>query len=105
MNASIRTRLIVLVLAAVLPVLLVAAWFVWEGVEADYAKARIAATGAAQLAAARVDNHINDVNSLLTVFGRLVSLDPADSEKNDAVLRAIKADLPDYTNNILVFDF
>ena len=48
MNASIRTRLIVLVLAAVLPVLLVAGWFLWEDVEGDYAKARVAATGAAQ---------------------------------------------------------
>jgi signal transduction histidine kinase/CheY-like chemotaxis protein/HPt (histidine-containing phosphotransfer) domain-containing protein len=104
MNASIRTRLIVLVLAALLPVLLVAAWFLWEGVQADYAKARIAATSAAQLAAARIDDHINDVKSLLTVLGRTVSSDPADTEKNDATLRVIKADLPDYTNNILVFD-
>jgi Cache domain len=104
MNASIRTRLIVLVLAAVLPVLFVAGWFLWEGMQADYAKARIAATGAAQLAAARIDDHINDVKSLLTVLGRMVSFDPADTEKNDAALRAVKADLPDYTNNILVFD-
>ena len=47
MNASIRSRLIVLVLAAVLPVLFVAAWFLWEGVQTDYAKARIALTTAA----------------------------------------------------------
>ncbi len=104
MNASIRTRLIVLVFAAVLPVLLVAAWFLWEDVQGDYARARIAATSAAQLAAARIDDHINDVSSLLRVFGRMVSSDPADAEKNDAVLRAIKADLPEYTNNILAFD-
>src|ERR1700730_8631466 len=104
MNASIRTRLIVLVLAAVLPVLLVAAWFLWEDVEGDYAKARVAATGAAQFAAERIDNHLKDVNFLSLVFGRIVSFDPADSEKNDAVLRAVKADLPDYMNNILVFD-
>jgi hypothetical protein len=44
MNVSIRTRLIVLVLAAVLPVLLLASWFIWEGVQADYGKARTAAT-------------------------------------------------------------
>jgi signal transduction histidine kinase/DNA-binding response OmpR family regulator len=104
MNASIRTRLIVLVLAAALPVLLVASWFIWEGLENDYAKARTAATTAAQLAAARIDNHINSVSSLLLVIGRTVSPDPADAEKNDAALRAVKADLPDYTNNILVFD-
>jgi signal transduction histidine kinase/DNA-binding response OmpR family regulator len=104
MNASIRTRLIVLVLAAVLPVLLVAAWFIWEGAQDDYAKARTAAASAAQLAAERIDNHVNDVSSLLLVIARLVSSDPADAEKNDAVLRAVKTELPDYTNNILVFD-
>jgi signal transduction histidine kinase/CheY-like chemotaxis protein len=104
MNASIRTRLIALVLAAVLPVLLVAAYFISERVQDDYAKARLAATDAAQLAAERIDNHINDASTLLLVFGRIVSSDPADAEKNDAVLRAIRSDLPDYTNNILVFD-
>jgi signal transduction histidine kinase/DNA-binding response OmpR family regulator len=104
MNASIRTRLIVLVLAAVLPVLLVTAFFIWEGVEQDYGKARTAATTAAQIAAARIDNHINSVSSLLLVIGRIVSSDQADAEKNDAVLRAVKADLPEHTNNILAFD-
>src|ERR1700730_8156904 len=104
MNASIRTRLIVLVLAAVLPVLLVAAFFIWEGVQQDYGKARTAATTAAQIAAARIDNHINDVSSLLLVIGRIGSSDPADAEKNDAILRAVKNDLSDYTNNILAFD-
>src|ERR1700686_5518612 len=104
MNASIRTRLIVLVLAAVLPVLLVAAWFLWEGVEGDYAKARIAATSAAQIAAARIDDHIKDVKSLLIVLGRTVSIGPAGAEKNDAPLRAVKAELPDSTNNIQIFD-
>src|SRR5260370_1238547 len=84
MNASIRSRLIVLVLAAVLPVLFVAAWFLWEGVQADYGKARIAATSAAQLAAARIDDHVNDVKSLLTVLGRMVSFDPADAENNES---------------------
>src|SRR6202022_1369513 len=104
MNASIRTRLIVLVFAAVLPVLLVAAWFIWEGVQQDYEKARTAATDATQLAAARIDNHINDARTLLLGIGRMASSDPADAEKNDAVLRAVRADLPAYTNNILVFD-
>ena len=104
MNASIRTRLIVLVLAAVLPVLLLASFFIWEGVQEDYGKARTAATTAAQFAAARIDNHVKDVSSLLLVISRMVSSDSADSEKNDAVLRAVKADLAEYTNNILVFD-
>src|SRR5260370_28483969 len=104
MNASIRTRLIVLVLAAVLPVLLVAAWFLWEGVEADYARAGTEAVNAARLSAARVDDYVNNSKSVLLAIGPSVSSDPADAEKNDALFRTIKGALPGYTNHILAFD-
>jgi hypothetical protein len=104
MNASIRTRLIVLVLAAVLPVLLVAAWFLMEGVHEDYARAGTAAVNAARLSAARVDDYINGSKSLLLAIGPSVSSDPADVEKNDALFRAIKGALPQYTHHILAFD-
>jgi signal transduction histidine kinase/DNA-binding response OmpR family regulator len=104
MNASIRTRLIVLVLAAVLPVLLVAAWFVWDGVQGDYARAGIEAVNSARLSAARVDDYVNNSKSLLLAIGPSASSDPADAEKNDALFRTIKAALPDYTSAILAFD-
>jgi hypothetical protein len=104
MNVSIRTRLIVLVLAAVLPVLLLASWFIWEGVQADYGKARTAATSAARLSATRVDDYVNNLKSLLLAIGPSASSDPADAEKNDALFRTIKTALPDYTSAILAFD-
>jgi hypothetical protein len=104
MNASIRTRLIVLVLAAVLPVLLVAACFVWESVQGDYARAGIEAVNSARLSAARVDDYVNNSKSLLLAIGPSASSDPADAEKNDALFRTIKAALPDYTSAILAFD-
>src|SRR3979409_1251062 len=103
MNASIRTRLIVLVLAAVLPVLLVAAWFIWDGVQNDYGKARIEAVNSARLSAARVDEYVHNSKSLLLAIGPSTSSDPADAEKNDALFRTIKAALPDYTSAILAF--
>lgn len=103
-NASIRTRLIVLVLAAILPLLFLAGFFLWGLVSDDFAKARIAAVREAQLAAGRIDGHVSDVNHLLLMIARTISSDPADVEKNDATLRSIRADLPAYVNNILIFD-
>ncbi|HEV3372304.1 MAG TPA: histidine kinase dimerization/phospho-acceptor domain-containing protein, partial [Xanthobacteraceae bacterium] len=104
MNASIRTRLIVLVFAAVLPVLLVAAWFVWEGVEEDYARAGTEAANAARLSATRVDDYVNSSKTLLLAIGPSVSSAPADAEKNNALFRTIKTALPEYTNNLLAYD-
>jgi signal transduction histidine kinase/DNA-binding response OmpR family regulator len=104
MNASIRTRLIVLVLAAVLPVFLIAAWFIWEGVQDDYARAGIQAVNSARLSAARVDDYINNSKSVLLAIGTSTSSDPADAEKNDALFQTIRSSLPDYMSGILAYD-
>ena len=56
------------------------------------------------LPAARIDDHINDVNTLLLVIGKMISTNPADAEKNDVILSKVKTDLPSYLNNILLFD-
>ncbi len=103
-NASMRTRLIVLVLAAILPLLFLAGIFLWGQARDDLAKARTTAVREAQLAAARIDGHISDINLLLLMIARTVSSDPADIDKNDATLRSIRADLPPYVNNILLVD-
>src|SRR5260370_10111070 len=101
MNASIRTRLNVLVLAAVLPVLLVAAWFVWNDVENDYERAGTEAVNAARLSAARVDYYVNSLKSVLLAIGPSASSDPADAQKNHALFRKIKTGLPGNPSNIL----
>jgi signal transduction histidine kinase/CheY-like chemotaxis protein/HPt (histidine-containing phosphotransfer) domain-containing protein len=44
------------------------------------------------------------MNSFLITIGRVISSDPADIEKNDAFLRAVRADLPVSVNNLLIFD-
>ena len=103
-DASIRTRLIVLVLSAILPLLFLAGVFLWGQAREDFAKTRVTAVKEAQLVAARIDGHVNDINHLLLTIARTVSTDPADIEKNDATLRSIRADLPAYINNILIFD-
>ena len=104
MRGSIRTRLLVLVTAATLPLLVVAAVFLWGRFNEDFVETQQAAGRAAQLAATRIDDRINEVNILLFVIGKMVSTDPADAEKNDAIFRGIKASLPAYMNNVLLFD-
>jgi signal transduction histidine kinase/CheY-like chemotaxis protein/HPt (histidine-containing phosphotransfer) domain-containing protein/HAMP domain-containing protein len=104
MSGRIRTRLLALVTAAILPLLLLAAVFLWERFNEDFANTRTAAINAAHTAAARVDDHVGDVNTLLLVIGKMISTNPGDAEKNDVILSKVKADLPSYLNNILLFD-
>jgi HAMP domain-containing protein len=104
MRGRIRTRLLVLVTTATLPLLILAAIFLWARFNEDFAKTRTAAASAAQIAAANIDDPVDELNTLLVAVGKMVSRNPADAEKNDAVLSAVKADLPAYMNNILLFD-
>jgi signal transduction histidine kinase/CheY-like chemotaxis protein/HPt (histidine-containing phosphotransfer) domain-containing protein len=104
MKSSIRARLNLLVIAAILPLLFLVGAFIRERLNEDYAKAKVATARVARLVASRLDDRITDLNTLLVVMGRSLSTDPADAEKNDEVLRRIKADLPPMANNILLFD-
>ncbi|QHO76764.1 hypothetical protein ACH79_33165 [Bradyrhizobium sp. CCBAU 051011] len=104
MSGRIRTRLLVLVTAAALPLLILAAIFLWDRFNEDFVNNRDAAVRSAGMAAGRVDDHIHDVDTLLRVIGKMISTNPGDAEKNDVVLSNVKADLPSYLNNILLFD-
>src|SRR6266702_2292862 len=104
MNINIRTRLNILVLAAILPLLLLAGAFLWERSNDDHLKVEFDARNAATLGAARIDDYLNNMNTLLRTIGRSISGDAADVEKNDALLRAVRADLPAYVSNVLVAD-
>jgi hypothetical protein len=57
----------------------------------------------ARLLAAQVDNHIGNLENLLLGMSQAVSPRLADTNANDALLRQIKKDLPDYIANILLF--
>jgi signal transduction histidine kinase/CheY-like chemotaxis protein/HPt (histidine-containing phosphotransfer) domain-containing protein/HAMP domain-containing protein len=103
-SGRIRTRLLVLVTAAALPLLILAAIFLWDRFNEDYVSNRTSVIRAARTAAERIDDHVNDVNTLLLVIGKMISANPADAEKNDVILTNVKADLPSYLNNILLFD-
>jgi diguanylate cyclase (GGDEF)-like protein/PAS domain S-box-containing protein len=100
---GIRTRLLGLVLATVFPFTALIGFGLWSQWRDDQSAAIQRAITEAQLLAAQVDDHIGNVENLLSGLSRAVSTNPADESTNDAVLRQIKAELPDFISNILLF--
>ena len=100
---SIRSRLLGLVLATVLPFTALIGFGVWQRWHDDQAAAIQRAVNEARLLAAQVDDHIGNLANLLTGLSAAVSTNPADVAANDALLRRVKAELPSYISNILLF--
>lgn len=99
----IRTRLALLVFALALPL---AGYLIFASVdeariERSHAAARM--LGTAQITAARLDDHINDIRSILRVMGAVVSVDPARTAANDALLRSLGASIPQHVDNLSVW--
>jgi diguanylate cyclase (GGDEF)-like protein/PAS domain S-box-containing protein len=100
---SIRSRLLGLVLATVVPVSALIGAGLWSLWQSDHAAAIQRATTDARLLAAQVDDHIGNLQNLLTGLARAVSTDPADVAKNDVLLQQVKAELPSFIANISVY--
>jgi PAS domain S-box-containing protein len=100
---SIRSRLLGLAFAAVVPlaaVLLAALWMQWRS---DRAAAAEHAVNEARLLAAQIDDHISAIDNLLSVLAQAVSLNPADRNANNALLRKVKSELPNGSSHIYLF--
>src|ERR1700730_6791432 len=101
---SIRSRLLGLVLAAVVPftaLIGIGLWAQWQDVQS----AAIAQTvDEARVLAAQVDDHIGNLEHLLVGLSRAVSTNPADASANDAMLRQVKAELPNFISNVYLLD-
>ncbi len=100
---SIRSRMLGLVIATVVPFTALIGVGLWNQWRHDQAAAIARALDEARLSAAEVDDHIGNLDSLLTGLSRAVSWDPADTAANDAVLRKVKAELPSFVANLLLF--
>ena len=100
---SIRSKLLVLVLATVTPLLALVAASLWSQWRDNQAAAIERALNEARLLAAQLDDHISKLENLLVGLSRAVSTNPADTEANDALLRQIKTRLPDFVANILLY--
>jgi diguanylate cyclase (GGDEF)-like protein/PAS domain S-box-containing protein len=100
---SIRSRLIGLVVATVVPFTALIAAGLWNHWRTEHASAIRRSLIEARLIAAKVDDHIGNLENLLTGLSRAVSWNPADTAANDKLLRKLKTELPPHVANILVY--
>jgi diguanylate cyclase (GGDEF)-like protein/PAS domain S-box-containing protein len=100
---GIRSRLLGLVLATVVPFMALIGAGLWSQWQEQQAAAIERATNEARLLAAQVDDHIGNLENLMIGLGEAVSTNPADALANDALLRRVKAELPDFISTILLF--
>ena len=101
--SSIRTRLLGLVIATVIPFTALIGAGLWNQWRIDQASAIERALNEARLLAAQVDDHIGNLDNLMMGLSRAVSANPADVLTNDALLQKVKAELPGFVSNVLVF--
>jgi len=102
-SPSIRARLVLLVLTAILPLVVLLALHSWQ----DLKRARTAqlerTTVRARLIAARLDDRLDSIDALLVGISRMVTIAPDASAHNEAALRAVAADLPaGFCRNLVV---
>ncbi|HMK80649.1 MAG TPA: EAL domain-containing protein [Xanthobacteraceae bacterium] len=100
---GIRSRLLALALATVIPFTALISLGLWTQWRNDRAAAAERAFSEARVFAAQVDDHLGNLDSLLVGLSRAVSTDPADSADNDATLMQLKQELPAFISNIFVF--
>jgi len=99
---GIRSQLLVLVAAAVVPFLFLIGAALWNQSRIQQAAALQRALSEAKLLAAQVDDHLGSLENLLTGLSLAVSTDPRDVAANDALLRRIGNEMPDYISAIAV---
>src|SRR5262245_41746908 len=104
MLRGIRSRLLGLVVATVVPFTALIGAGLWSHWHADQAAAIERALDEARLLATQVDDVLGNLDSLLIGLSQAVSWDPADTAANDALLRRAKTELPNFVANIFIFD-
>src|SRR6476646_4987077 len=102
MLGGIRTRLLGLVIATVVPFLALTGAGLWTQWRGDQAQAFKSALNEAQLVADQVDDELGNLESLLAGLSLAVSTNAQDITANDAVLRRAKSGLPSYVSNLLL---
>jgi diguanylate cyclase (GGDEF)-like protein/PAS domain S-box-containing protein len=103
MSFGIRARLIVLVLALLLPFL---AYILYSAkTEEQLARARALEETLvfARLLSARIDDHVSHTGQLLNTLSHAVSVNPAATLSNDKFLRTLKEGLPKFISELAVW--
>jgi diguanylate cyclase (GGDEF)-like protein/PAS domain S-box-containing protein len=102
MLRGIRTRLLGLVIATVVPFTALVGGGLWNQWRADQTQAVTSALIDARLLAARVDDQISELDNLLVGLSQAVSTSPDAVAANDTAFRHAKNELPDYIGSILL---
>jgi diguanylate cyclase (GGDEF)-like protein/PAS domain S-box-containing protein len=92
-----------LVVATVTPFTVLIGVGLWSQWQSDQAAAIQQAIGEARVLAAQIDDHIGDIQNLLTGLSEAVSTDPRDIEANDALLDRVRSRLPDYIAHLSIY--
>jgi diguanylate cyclase (GGDEF)-like protein/PAS domain S-box-containing protein len=100
---SIRSRLIGLVVASVVPFTALIGVGLWNQWRTGHTTALERAVNEARLIASQVDDHVGNLKNLLAGLSVAVSFDPKDTDANDRVLRQVKSELPPYISNLFLF--
>jgi diguanylate cyclase (GGDEF)-like protein/PAS domain S-box-containing protein len=100
---SVRSRLLGLVVATVVPFTALIGVGLWNQWQHDRGRAVEGAINQARLLAAQVDDHIGQLELLLTGLSRSVSPRASDIAANSILLESVKAELPPFVGNIAVF--
>ncbi len=100
---SIRSQLLGLVVATVVPFTALIGIGLWSQWRSDRAEAIERARNEARLLAAEVDDYVGNLENLLTGLSVAVSPDPADARHNSALLAQVRRELPPIISNILLF--
>jgi diguanylate cyclase (GGDEF)-like protein/PAS domain S-box-containing protein len=101
---GIRGRLALLALALGVPILGYIAFSASEQMarERDLAKERNLAF--ARMVAARLDDYVGDVNQILATLSHVVPATPEATASNDALLSALRPNLPSHVSNLAIWD-
>lgn len=91
---SIRVRLVLLALVSTAPLLILAVVNAFQDLTTTRQDAQMEALRVAQLHANLIDEHIQAVDTLLSALSTVVSTESADPQTNEALLRAVAAELP-----------
>ena len=103
MLRSIRSRLLALVVATVVPFTALIGVGLWSQWQSDQASAIAQAINEAHKLAAQIDDHIGNLENLLTGLSEAVSSNPLDRDANDELLRRVKSRLPGYVAQVGVY--
>jgi diguanylate cyclase (GGDEF)-like protein/PAS domain S-box-containing protein len=99
---GIRSQLLGLVAAAVVPFLVLIGAGLWNQSGTAQAEAKNRALAEARVLAAQLDDHIGNLENVMLGLSRVVSTDPADAAANDTLLSGLKAELPSFISDIVV---